>query len=58
MLSPLIIVKGFNFSTVDKTGKNENFDQKVFMTLKFIMESVNIAKNQNFEHTVVCVFQC
>ena len=58
ILIPLITVNGFNFSTEDKTGKNENFDQKVFMILKFIIDNVNIIKNQNFEHREWCDFQC
>lgn len=35
MLIPLITVKGLSFSTYDKIGKTENFDQKMFSNLKF-----------------------
>lgn len=35
ILIPLTTVKGFSFSTYDKIGKTENFDQKIFSNLKF-----------------------
>lgn len=57
-LVPLITVNGLSFSTVESTGKKENFDQNMFITLKFIIANVNITTNQNFEQIELCVLQC